>query len=178
MTKASGFISTFSGADQYLSDAEKAASAFTEEELAGLRFFRAEANEMKYGLIYLTALYMLLPLYSALEKLPRNMTEAAADPGAGPWTRFRRITLPMSLEGIGSGAVLVFLISTGCYGTPVLLGGPNSTGFAETIAGFFHNGGDEWPTGAAFAVIMFVAALAVAGGLHRLFNALRKGDTK
>ena len=129
------------------------------------------------GLIYLTALYMLLPLYSALEKLSKNVTEAAADLCAGPWTRFWRVTLPMSLEGIGSGSVLVFLISTGYYGTPVLLGGPNSTVFAETIAGFFHNAGDEWPTGAAFAMIMFVAALAVAGGLNRLFNALRKGDT-
>ena len=129
------------------------------------------------GLIYLTALYMLLPLYSALEKLSKNVTEAAADLGAGPWTRFWRVTLPMSLEGIGSGSVLVFLISTGYYGTPVLLGGPNSTVFAETIAGFFHNAGDEWPTGATFAMIMFVAALAVAGGLNRLFNALRKGDT-
>ncbi|MEM1130286.1 MAG: ABC transporter permease [Pseudomonadota bacterium] len=130
------------------------------------------------GLIYLTALYMLLPLYSALEKLPRNVTEAAADLGAGPWTRFRRITLPMTLEGIGSGCILVFLISTGYYGTPVLLGGPNSTVFAETIAGFFHNAGDEWPTGAAFAVIMFFAALGIAGAVNRLFSYLRKGDTK
>ncbi len=129
------------------------------------------------GLIYLTALYMLLPLYSALEKLSKNVTEAAADLGAGPWTRFWRVTLPMSLEGVGAGSVLVFLISTGYYGTPVLLGGPNSTVFAETIAGFFHNAGDEWPTGAAFAIIMFITALAIAGGLNRLFNALRKGDT-
>jgi len=83
----------------------------------------------------------------------------------------------MSLEGVGAGSVLVFLISTGYYGTPVLLGGPNSTVFAETIAGFFHNAGDEWPTGAAFAIIMFITALAIAGGLNRLFNALRKGDT-
>ncbi|WP_193142674.1 MULTISPECIES: ABC transporter substrate-binding protein [unclassified Meridianimarinicoccus] len=51
MTKASGFISTFKGADAYLTDSEKAASSFTEEELANLQFFRAEANEMKYGLV-------------------------------------------------------------------------------------------------------------------------------
>ncbi|WP_193142675.1 MULTISPECIES: ABC transporter permease [unclassified Meridianimarinicoccus] len=129
------------------------------------------------GLIYLTALYMLLPLYSALEKLPRNFTEAAADLGAGPWTRFRRITLPLSLEGIGSGCTLVFLISTGYYGTPVLLGGPNSTVFAQTIAGFFHVAGDKWPTGAAFAVIMFVAALVLSGIFTRLIAFLRKGDS-
>jgi len=51
MTKASGFISTFKGADKYLTDLEKKASSFTEKELEGLRFFRAEANKMKYDLV-------------------------------------------------------------------------------------------------------------------------------
>jgi spermidine/putrescine transport system substrate-binding protein len=50
-TKASGFINTFRGSDAYLSDLEKRAAAFTEEELEGLQFFRAEANEMKYDLV-------------------------------------------------------------------------------------------------------------------------------
>ena len=89
------------------------------------------------GLIYLTALYMLLPLYSALEKLSKNVTEAAADLGAGPWTRFWRVTLPMSLEGIGSGSVLVFLISTGYYGTPVLLGGQTLPYLPRQLRVFF-----------------------------------------
>lgn len=52
------------------------------------------------GIIYLTALYMLMPLYSALEKIPASCAEAAADLGSGAWTRFRRVTLPLSLEGI------------------------------------------------------------------------------
>ncbi|HBM59902.1 PotD/PotF family extracellular solute-binding protein [Salipiger marinus] len=51
MTRASGFISTFKGADEYLSEAERAATSFPEEELAGMRFFRSEANELKYGLV-------------------------------------------------------------------------------------------------------------------------------
>lgn len=51
MTKASGFISTYKGASQYLSDLEKKSTSFPEEQLANLQFFRAEANEMKYGLI-------------------------------------------------------------------------------------------------------------------------------
>ena len=116
------------------------------------------------GIVYLTALYMLLPLYSALEKIPPSYSEAAADLGAGAWTRFRRVTLPLTREGIASGCTLVFLISTGYYATPVLLGGPSTTVFAETVAGFFHVAGDEWPTGAAFAMIMLVAALALTFG--------------
>lgn len=51
MTKASGFISTYKDAAQHLTDLEKKSSSFTEAELAGLQFFRAEANEMKYGLV-------------------------------------------------------------------------------------------------------------------------------
>lgn len=115
------------------------------------------------GLVYLTSLYMLLPLYAALEKIPRNYLEAADDLGAGAWTRFRRITLPLSKDGIASGCVLVFLISTGYYATPVLLGGPSTTVFAETIAGFFHVAGDKWPEGAAFSTIMLVASLVTVG---------------
>ncbi|WP_404935196.1 ABC transporter permease [Nitratireductor sp. L15S-10] len=127
------------------------------------------------GIIYLTALYMLLPLYSALEKLPDNYLEAAADLGAGAWTRFRRITLPLSKEGIASGCTLVFLISTGYYATPVLLGGPRSTVFAETIAGFFHVAGDQWPMGAAFSSIMLIATLGVTGLFLKLMGRDGKG---
>jgi spermidine/putrescine transport system permease protein len=127
------------------------------------------------GIVYLTSLYMLLPLYSALEKIPNNYLEAAADLGAGAWTRFRRVTLPLSKEGIASGCTLVFLISTGYYAAPVLLGGPSTTVFAETIAGFFHVAGDQWPTGAAFSSIMFISALAITGAFLKLMGRSGKG---
>lgn len=127
---------------------------------------------LSVGIVYLTALYMLMPLYSALEKIPANYSEAAADLGAGPWTRFFRVTLPLSLEGVGAGCTLVFLIATGMYATPVLLGGPNTTLFSQTIAGFFHVAGDQWPTGAAFSTIMLVTALVVAGAFNRIIALL------
>jgi spermidine/putrescine transport system permease protein len=127
------------------------------------------------GIVYLTSLYMLLPLYSALEKIPNNYLEAAADLGAGAWTRFRRVTLPLSKEGIASGCTLVFLISTGYYAAPVLLGGPSTTVFAETIAGFFHVAGDQWPTGAAFSSIMLISALAITGVFLKLMGRSGKG---
>jgi spermidine/putrescine transport system permease protein len=130
------------------------------------------------GIIYLTALYMLMPLYSALEKIPVSYSEAAADLGAGPWTRFRRITLPLSLEGIASGCTLVFLISTGMYATPVLLGGPSTTLFSEVIAGFFHVAGDQWPVGAAFSCIMLLTALALTGGFNKLMGFLSERVSK
>ena len=133
---------------------------------------------LSFGIVYLTSLYMLMPLYSALEKIPQSFTEAAADLGAGPWTRFRRVILPLSLEGISSGCTLVFLISTGLYATPILLGGPSTTLFSETIAGFFHVAGDEWPTGAAFSTIMLLTALVLSGTFMKLMGALQKGGRK
>jgi spermidine/putrescine transport system permease protein len=116
-----------------------------------------------FGIIYLVCLYMLLPLYAAIEKIPDHLLEASADLGAGPWTRFRRIILPLSRDGIVSGCSLVFLTCVGVFATPVLLGGPNTVLFTETIASFFHGASDKWPTGAAFAMIMLAVALTTAG---------------
>jgi spermidine/putrescine transport system permease protein len=137
--------------------------------------FMYTSFSLSVGIIYLTSLYMLLPLYSALEKIPRNYLEAAADLGAGPWRRFFRITLPLSREGIASGCTLVFLISTGYYATPVLLGGPSTTVFAETIAGFFHVAGDQWPVGAAFSSIMLITTLTLTGIFLKLMGRTGKG---
>ncbi len=120
------------------------------------------------GVLYLTALYMLLPLYAAIEKIDDHLLEAAADLGAGPMQRFFRVTLPLSRDGIASGCTLVFLLSTGYYAVPLLLGGPGTTLFAETIGNFFHVAGDRWPVGAAFAIIMFGASLLLVGLFLRL----------
>ena len=116
-----------------------------------------------FGVVYLLALYMLLPLYAAIEKIPRHLIDAAADLGAGPFTRFRRVVLPLSRDGIVAGCSLVFLTCVGVFAAPMLLGGPNTVMFPQTIASFFHGASDKWPTGAAFAMIMFVAALTSVG---------------
>ncbi|MFI0847979.1 ABC transporter permease [Mesorhizobium sp. IMUNJ 23232] len=121
-----------------------------------------------FGLVYLVCLYMLLPLYSSIDKIPKHLLDAAADLGAGPVTRFRRIILPLSRDGIVSGCSLVFLTTIGVFATPMLLGGPTTVMFPETISGFFHGASDKWPVGAAFALIMLVTALTTAGIFMRL----------
>lgn len=128
-----------------------------------------------FGVVYLTSLYMLLPLYASLEKIPKSYFEAAADLGAGPLSRLWRITLPLSRDGIASGCTLVFLIATGYYGAPLLLGGPSTTLFAETIGGFFGVAGDEWPVGAAFSSILFLTTLTVAGLFLKVMGGKRGG---
>jgi spermidine/putrescine transport system permease protein len=121
-----------------------------------------------FGLVYLISLYMLLPLYSAIEKIPSHLLDAAADLGAGPFTRFRRIILPLSRDGIVSGCSLVFLTCIGVFATPILLGGPSTVLFPETISVFFHGASDRWPVGAAFSLILLVSSLITVGIFMRL----------
>lgn len=120
------------------------------------------------GMFYFLILYQLLPLYTAMEKLPASIFEAAADLGANPWQRFFRITLPLLRPAIANGTTLVFLMALGAYSVPLLLGGTSTTMFPETIAMSFNSGADTWPLGAALSVILLVSALVVAGLWLRL----------
>jgi spermidine/putrescine transport system permease protein len=118
--------------------------------------------------VYLLALYMLLPLYSAIEKIPQQLIDAAADLGAGPFQRFRRVILPLSRDGIVSGCSLVYLISIGVFSAPLLLGGPDTVIFPEIIATLFHGSSDKWPPGAAFSILMLIVSLSTVGLFMRV----------
>lgn len=123
---------------------------------------------LSFGVVYLLALYMLLPLYSAIEKIPSQLVHAAADLGAGPFQRFRRVILPLSKDGIVSGCSLVYLTSVGVFAAPLLLGGPNATIFPEVIATLFHSSNDRWPEGAAFSMLMLAVSLTTVGLFMRV----------
>ncbi|RVI69993.1 ABC transporter permease, partial [Sinorhizobium meliloti] len=118
----------------------------------------------------LLALYMLLPLYSAIEKIPTPLIHAAADLGAGPFQRFRRVILPLSKDGIVSGCSLVCLTSVGVFAAPLLLGGPNTVIFPEVIATLFHSSNDKWPEGAAFAMLLLAVSLSTVGLFMRVIG--------
>lgn len=122
------------------------------------------------GVLYLTSLYMLLPLYAALEKIDDAVLEAAADLGASPYLRLKRIILPLSRDGIVGGCTLVFLLVIGLYAMPQLLGGPDNTLFAATIGHVFSRAGDSWPLGSAFSMILIGVALAYVGLFAALFR--------
>lgn len=96
---------------------------------------------------------MVLPLYSALQKLDEDLLEASADLGAGPLATFWRVTLPLSLPGIMAGCLLVFIPAVGEYVIPALLGGPGQLMIGKTLwTEFFGN--RDWPLASAVAMIM------------------------
>ncbi|MFY1662745.1 ABC transporter permease [Pseudomonas sp. Pseu.R1] len=106
------------------------------------------------------AAFAVLPLYICLQGLPKNLFEAASDLGAKPWQGFFRVVLPLSVPGILSAALVVFVPTVGDYVTPALVGGPNSSMIGTLIQAQFGKAND-WPAGAALAVISMIAIAVV-----------------
>jgi len=105
------------------------------------------------GLVYVYTLFMILPVYLSLERLDPKLIEAATDLGAGPVRTFLRVTLPLSMPGVLSGCVMVFLLGCGAYVTPQLLGGTSGMMFGNVIAPQYTVT-NNWALGAALSVLL------------------------
>jgi putrescine transport system permease protein len=107
------------------------------------------------GIVYSYLPFMILPLYSNLEKHDLTLLEAANDLGAGPIKSFLRITLPLSFPGIVAGSLLVFIPAVGEYVIPSLLGRTDQLMVATLLSDeFFRN--RDWPKASAVAIAMLL----------------------
>jgi spermidine/putrescine transport system permease protein len=104
--------------------------------------------------------FAILPIYVALETMPKSLVEAAADLGARPWQAFRRVVLPYSMPGVLAGALVVFVPTVGDYVTPAMVGGPSSTMIGSLIQAQFGKAND-WPFGSALAVSVMLLILVL-----------------
>jgi putrescine transport system permease protein len=105
------------------------------------------------GITYCYLPFMVLPIYSSLEKIDPVYWEAAYDLGASPWRTFWRITVPLSKPGIFAGCILVFIPAIGEFVVPELLGGPDTIMIGRVLwSEFFNN--QDWPRACALAVFM------------------------
>ncbi|UVK38343.1 ABC transporter permease [Mesorhizobium sp. AR10] len=104
--------------------------------------------------------FAILPIYVALETIPKSLLEAASDLGARPFTSFRRVVLPNSMPGVLAAALVVFVPTVGDYVTPAMVGGPSSTMIGTLIQSEFGKAND-WPFGAALSVAVMLVILAV-----------------
>lgn len=107
------------------------------------------------GMIYEFLPFMILPLYTSLEKIENSILEAAADLGAPPWKVFLRITLPLSVPGMIAGTILVFIPAMGMFVIPDLMGGAKTILIGNVIRNQFLTARD-WPFGAAASMILMV----------------------
>lgn len=107
------------------------------------------------GLVYTYVLFMLFPIYNAVQSLDTNQIEAAEDLGAPWWKIHWRIVLPHSKPGIASGSVMVFMLSAGSLLVPSILGSTTSQWFTQTIDQWFKDALD-WNTASAYAFILLL----------------------
>ena len=110
------------------------------------------------GLLYSYLPFMVLPLYSSLEKLDFRLVEAGFDLYATRRNVLWRVIVPLSMPGIVAGCLLVFIPALGAYVTPLILGGGTHLMIGDLIAQQFGSG-RNWPLGAAQALILMVAVL-------------------
>lgn len=114
------------------------------------------------GLVYVHLPFMVLPLYSALDRMDTSLIEASLDLGAGHLRTLFTIVAPLALPGIASGVVITFIPALGSYLTPDLLGGPDSQMIANIIERQFKRAND-WPFGAALSfLLMYMTFIAIA----------------
>ncbi|MCX7289309.1 MAG: ABC transporter permease [Rhodobacterales bacterium] len=128
---------------------------------APLDFLIYSPGAVTLTLAHTWAAFALLPIYVSLEKIDRSVLEAAADLGDSPLVRFFRITLPLSMPGVIAAVFLMFIPTVGDYVTPTLVGGPDGAMIGNLLQVQF-GGVNNWPMGAAIAVVM-VLAIAVVG---------------
>lgn len=138
-----------------------------------LEFLLYSQSAVIITLAHAWAAFAILPMYVSLEKIDKSLLEAATDLGDGPMARFFRITLPLSLPGVISATLLIFIPTTGDYITPALLGGPDGLMIGNLIQKQF-GAVNNWPMGAALAIILMLSIAAIVLTFMITTNFVRK----
>ena len=117
------------------------------------------------GLVYNYLPLFILPVFASLERMDWTLIEAATDLGARPFTAFREITLRLTLPGVVTGALLVFIPMTGEYIIPNILGGGNYE-FVGNVIGDQFNQAQNQPFGSALSIALMAGAVGVRHHVH------------
>jgi spermidine/putrescine transport system permease protein len=121
------------------------------------------ASSVVLGLVYGYVPYMILPLYAFLDRIDRNLLEAARDLGASPYQAFRLVTFPLSIPAVLAGCVIIALPMFGDYYTPDLLSGSPETSMIGNEINLYIRGGQQIPVGAALVVCLMVFLAVLMG---------------
>jgi putative spermidine/putrescine transport system permease protein len=111
--------------------------------------------------------FMVLPIFSVLIAIPRTLMPAAASLGAHPLRAFLRVLLPLSMRGVASGALLVFMAAIGYYITPALIGGPRDQMISSVIA-FYATETANWGMAGALGLVLLAVTVALYAVYDRL----------
>lgn len=122
------------------------------------------------AMIHVLLPFMVLPIYSVMKAIPRNLLPAAASLGARPLAAFREVYLPLSLPGLSAGALMTFVLGLGYYVTPALVGGANDQMQSGLIARFALDEAN-WAMASAVALVLLAVTGATFAALRWLLGA-------
>jgi spermidine/putrescine transport system permease protein len=111
--------------------------------------------------------FTFLPVYAAMEHIPRNLVEASHDLGASRLQTFGRVILPLSIPGVLAGATFAFVLSFGDFLAPLLLGGPSGIMISNVVVSLF-GAAYNWPLGAAISFCMLALVIGLLWLSERL----------
>lgn len=111
--------------------------------------------------------FVFLPIYAALEHVPRNLVEASLDLGASPARTFWRVIFPLSIPGVLAGATFAFVLTLGDFLAPLLVGGPSGIMISNIVVSLFGSA-YNWPLGAAISLCMLVLVVALLFAVERV----------
>ncbi|UCI20022.1 ABC transporter permease [Mesorhizobium sp. B2-1-8] len=126
------------------------------------------------GMTHILLPFLVLPLYASMKTIDTDCLRAGMNLGAGPAATFRQIFFPLSLPGLASGVVIVFVLCLGFFVTPALMGGGKVVMWAmrmEQTTSLYSN----WGAGAALGVVLLVVTLALLGLFQWLLGARATG---
>lgn len=128
------------------------------------------------GMVYNFIPFMILPIYTSLSKMDSGLIEAANDLGADRKTVFRKIILPLSMPGVISGVIMVFMPAVSTFIIPQLLGGNKNMMIGNLIEKLFILNGD-WSFGSAISIIMMIIILISMSVMNR-FDIDKEGGAR
>jgi ABC-type spermidine/putrescine transport system permease subunit I len=121
------------------------------------------------GMAHIMLPFLVLPLYSSMRKIERDMMHAAANLGASPVQAFWKIYFPLSISGMVAGSLIVFVLCLGFYVTPAVLGGGRVVMVATQITAILENQ-YNWGAASALGVVLLVATLIILFVVSKLFK--------
>jgi putative spermidine/putrescine transport system permease protein len=130
-----------------------------------------EFSGVTIGLVHILLPFMIFPILAVLDQLDPMLEQSAADLGATGWTTFRRVTLPLTVQGVIAGSQLVFALAISAFATPTLLGGGRVQVLASQI--YSDVGGLDWPSAAVSSYVLLALALVAIA----LFSLLLRAQT-
>ncbi|MBT4891033.1 MAG: ABC transporter permease [Rhodospirillales bacterium] len=119
------------------------------------------------GIVYGYLPLMVFPIYVSLEKLDKNLLEASNDLGGTPWRTFMQVTLPLSMPGVATGCMLVFILLMGEFLIPAFLGGGKIFFLGNALVDLFVQS-RNWPFGSALAVTLVIIMVVTVSLYMRL----------